>query len=83
MRRVDVEDLKEGDLVLVEAEISRFSTADVNPNKSWAEKSRAQKKGFVEYKAMFELSSISLLKAGPEAADLSSGPVSREFAVSI
>lgn len=85
MPRVDVEDLKEGDLVLVEAEISRFSTAEINPKyKSWLDKSRVKKKGFVTYKSMFELSSISLLKSAPEESVIAvASSSSREFQVSI
>lgn len=86
MSRVDVEDLKEGDLVVVEAEISRFSTAEpIHNQKTWQDQSKARKKGFATFKSMFELSSISLLKAGPEEVELSNpGPSSsRMFAVSI
>lgn len=81
MERVDVEDLKEGDLVLVEAQISRFSTVEsLNKQKSWQDQARARKKGFVEFKSMFQLSSISLLKAGPDDfVESTLGPSSRPF----
>lgn len=75
MARIDVEDLKEGDLVLVETQISRFSTSE-NPAKYGSHRTQEQgkankKKGFTEWKSMFELGSISLLKEGP---DLERGP---------
>lgn len=67
---MDVEDLKEGDLVLAETRISRFSTSE-EPGRYGAhrtlEKGKVnKKKGFTEWKAMFELGSLSLLKEGPE-----------------
>lgn len=81
MDRVDVEDLNVGDVVLVEAFITRFSTVEaLNKQKTWQEQARARKKGFVEYKSMFELTSISLLKSIPD--DLvkpDSEPSSRPF----
>ncbi|EIM79107.1 uncharacterized protein STEHIDRAFT_163999 [Stereum hirsutum FP-91666 SS1] len=81
MDRVDVEDLNVGDVVLVEAHITRFSTVEaLNKQKTWQEQARARKKGFVEYKSMFELSSISLLKSIPdELVRRSPVPSSRPF----
>lgn len=81
MDRVDVEDLNVGDVVLVEAHITRFSTVEaLNKQKTWQEQARARKKGFLEYKSMFELSSISLLKSIPDDLVRSSPvPSSRPF----
>lgn len=68
MSRMDVEDLKEGDLVLVETQISRFSTSETPPKyAAYRTAGRAHKrKAFTEWKTMFELGSISLLREGPD-----------------
>lgn len=68
MSRMDVEDLKEGDLVLMETQISRFSTSETPAKYSaYRTAGKAQKKkAFAEWKAMFELGSISLLREGPD-----------------
>ncbi|EIM87305.1 uncharacterized protein STEHIDRAFT_156286 [Stereum hirsutum FP-91666 SS1] len=77
MPHKDVEDLKEGDLVLVEAQISRFSTStDYRSRPQAKDKAKARNRGFVEWKAMFELSSVSLLRERPDIAEQPSRVIS-------
>lgn len=77
-----VEDLKKGDLVLVEAQINRYSTsADGGNRQKMTAKERARNKarGPTEWKVTFELVSISLLCERPPSFDLDSTESGPDF----
>lgn len=80
MRAKPIEDLKKGDLVLLEAQITRYSTsADGGSRQNMTAKERAKNKakGPTEWKVTFELSSVSLIAERPPSFDMdvdSSGP---------
>lgn len=63
MRRLPVEDLKLGDLVLLEARINRYSTNQSEV--SAREKARVRAKGPSEWAVTFELVSLSLMRSAP------------------
>lgn len=84
MRTKPAEDLKKGDLVLVEAQITRYSTSSDGGNRqnmTAKERAKNKAKGPTEWKVSFELSSVSLLFESPPSFDVddeSSGPDFKE-----
>lgn len=82
MTALPAEDLKIGDLVLLEAHVTRYSTARDNNNggKVFAkDRAKIKAKGPSQWKVTFELCSVSLLR---EAA-LALTPESDSFSDSI
>lgn len=80
MSSLPVENLKKGDLVLLEAQVTRYSTAaDGGKRQNMTAKERAKNKakGPTEWKVTFELVSVSLLSERPPSLDVdpvASGP---------
>lgn len=71
MRGIPVENLKKGDLVLLEAQVTRYSTAEGGNRQNMTAKERAKNraKGPTEWKVSFELASVSLLAEKPPTFD--------------
>lgn len=83
MRTMPVENLKKGDLVLLEAQITRYSTAADGGNRqniTAKERAKNKAKGPTEWKVTFELVSVSLLSERPPSFDVESvdGPDFKE-----
>lgn len=66
MPRLAPEELKKGDLVLMEAQISRYNTKKDRDGKV---RTKTNKADMVEYKVSFDLVAVSLLEVGPKVTE--------------
>lgn len=69
MTQIEAQTLKKGDLVILEAQVSRYNSAPKPANSGKYNGKNLKPSEFTQYKATFDLMCVSLLETGPKIVD--------------